>query len=197
MKLYLLSREDLLLLNYSLHQLINMTPNLLTSALIPLPLLTCHHPFVPPPPYYQRSLTFFLCELKKGGGGYMKSQTAWSIQIAPCSQKSVAEDCTLKVLWEAGWRSGWKSGAEVVQTPPSSFHPSIESFTPPKPLQVYFGAWALSLFRNIFVAHEQASHPPHSMALVQVGVCSLISPIHTLFKAWALWLIGWQVKFKG
>ena len=70
---------------------------------------------------------------------FMKSQTAWSIQTVPGEE--LQESVHLRCFGEKGWRKGWKSATGVVQTPPSSFHPS-----PPKASRVYLALSSASDF---------------------------------------------------
>lgn len=141
-KLYPFRIAELLPLNYSYPWLINMYSSLLTSSLPhptppspQLPSLLLHASlipvFVPPSPSFSLK--------RKRARQFMKSQTAWS--ILSVSGEEPQESVHLRCFGEKGWREGWKSGTRVVQTPPSSFHPS-----PPKASRVYLALGSASDF---------------------------------------------------
>lgn len=195
-KLYLFSSADLLLVSYSFPRLINMDQIFCTSSL--------HHPIsttsqLLPSLFFHASLLRFLSSLlhphphwkeKDSGSIYKKV----SIQIVPGAV--LPESVHFRCFGKRRWGNRWKNGAGVVGTPPSAFYHSVESLTSQSLSSVFGAQLCLRFFKHVSVC-EQARHPPHSMVLLQEGVCSLISPMHSQFKAWAVWLNGWQVKFKG
>lgn len=123
------------------------------------------------------TVTFFLLEIKKGAA---ESKTSDSTEHS--SQSEPPGDLRTRLnasgaLGGKGGEDGWKSGSWAVQTPPLSFHPSVESLTP-QSLSRLFGAQLLLWFITFRRAWaSQTSSAQHGGA----GRCLFSYFIHSYF----------------